>query len=96
MTNSSTMQPESHCCNTSGQVGCTIAFDQICEPGAYVCKWNGHLLRVPPDGVTAGRSPLLNIVGPDQLYVTKISDNPYVTVTKARLICSNFDINVNF
>ncbi|MHC4993005.1 MAG: hypothetical protein ACYTGC_18685 [Planctomycetota bacterium] len=80
----------------TGNVGCTIPFDQINEPGAYICQWNGHLLRVPADGVTPGRSPLLNIVGPEQLFVTKICDNPYVPVTKARLVASNFDINVNF
>ncbi len=74
----------------------TIPFDAINEPGAYICNWSGHLLRVPEDGVTAGRSPMLNIVGPDQLFVTKICDNPYVTLTKARLLASNFDVNVNF
>ena len=75
---------------------CTIPFDQINEPGAYVCNWSGHLLRVPNDGVTAGRSPLLNIVGPQPLFVTKISDDPYVSITKARLLACNCDVNVNF
>ena len=82
-----------------GSQGCTggmIPFQQINEPGAYVCNWNGHLLRVPPDGVAMGRSPLLNIVGRDPLFVTKICDDPYVTVTKARLLACNFDVCVNF
>jgi hypothetical protein len=76
--------------------GTNIPFDGIQEPGAYICMWSGHLLRVPEDGVTPGRSPMVNIVGGDQLFVTKISDNPYVTLTKARLLASNFDINVAF
>ena len=80
----------------SKSVGATVPFDAINEPGAYICNWTGHLLRVPEDGVTAGRSPMVNIVGPDQLFVTKISDNPYLTLTKARLLASNFDVNVNF
>ena len=79
--------------NPLGQV---MPFESICEPGAYVCNWSGHLLRVPEDATTAGRSPLINIVGPDNLFVTKISENPYVPVTKARLLASNYDIAVNF
>jgi hypothetical protein len=85
-------------CTTYGStgVGTCIPFDAIQEPGAYICNWSGHLLRVPEDGVTAGRSPLINIVGSEPLTVTKISNNPYVTLTKAKLIASNFDLNVNF
>ena len=74
----------------------TVAFEAINEPGTYVCNWSGHLLRVPEDGVTPGRSPLVNIIGQEPLFVTKISDNPYITLTKARLLASNFDIAVNF
>jgi hypothetical protein len=77
-------------------VGMSIPFEQINEPGAYICCWSGHLLRVPEDGVTPGRSPLINIIGCGPLTVTKISDNPYVTVTKAKLLAANFDLNVNF
>ena len=79
--------------NPLGQV---MPFESICSPGAYVCNWSGHLLRVPEDGVTAGRSPLINIVGPGNLFVTKISENPYIPVTKARLLCCNYDVAVNF
>ncbi len=76
--------------------GVTVPFDQINAPGAYICNWSGHLLRVPEDGVTPGRSPLINIVATEPLTVTKISDNPYITITKAKLLASNFDLNVNF
>jgi hypothetical protein len=90
--------PSNETSTTSGiyNLGQTIPFDGINTPGAYICNWSGHLLRVPEDGVTAGRSPMLNIVGSDPLFVTKISDNPYLTLTKARLLASNHDINVNF
>ena len=76
--------------------GSTVPFEQISTPGAYVCNWSGHLLRVPQDGVAPGRSPLLNIVGPQSLFVTKISEDPYVSITKARLLACNCDVNVNF
>ena len=77
----------------NGQV---IRFECISEPGAYVCNWSGHLLRVPEDAIAPGRSPLITIVGVDNLFVTKISDNPFVTLTKARLEAANADVNVNF
>jgi hypothetical protein len=82
--------------NWQNSCGQTVPFDSINEPGAYICNWSGHLLRVPEDGVTAGRSPMVNIVGSEALFVTKISENPYITLTKARLLASNFDVNVNF
>jgi hypothetical protein len=74
----------------------TIPFAQINEPGAYVCTWSGHLIRVPEDGVAPGRSPLLSIVGNQPLFVTKVSNDPYVTITKARLLACNFNLPVNF
>ena len=74
----------------------TVPWDSINEPGTYICHWSGHLLRVPEDGVTPGRSPMLNIVGYEPLFVTKISDDPYVPLTKARLLASNYDIKINF
>ena len=76
--------------------GTTVPFDSIQEPGAYIFNCTGHLLRIPEDGVTLGRSPMINIVAQEPIVVTKISDNPYETVTKARLLASNFDLPVNF
>lgn len=76
--------------------GTTIPFEAISEPGCYVCNWSGHLCRVPEDGIAPGRSPLINIVGNEPLLVTKISDNPYIPLTKAKMLACNFDLNVNF
>jgi hypothetical protein len=73
-----------------------MPFDSINEPGAYICNWSGHLLRVPEDGVTPGRAPVLCIVGHEPLYVTKISDDPNITTTQARHLASTYDLHVNF
>ncbi len=78
------------CCGT------TIPFESIQQPGCYICNWSGHLLRVPEDGVAPGRSPLVNIIGTEPLFVTKLSDNPFITITKAKMIASNLDCSVNF
>ena len=76
--------------------GQTLPWSSICEPGCYICNWSGHLLRVPDDGVAPGRSPLINMVGCEPLFVTKISNNPFVSVTKAKLLACNADVHVNF
>ncbi len=77
-------------------VGTQIPFDSIHEPGTYICNWSGHLLRVPEDAVSQGRSPLLDIRARDPLFTTKISDDPYITLTKARLTAADHDVAVNF
>ncbi len=83
--------------NANGaSIGTRIPFEAIQDPGCYICNWSGHLLRVPEDGVAPGRSPLLTIVGCEPLFVTKISENPYMTLTKAKVVASNYDLAVNF
>ena len=76
--------------------GTQIPFGAINEPGCYICNWSGHLLRVPDDAIKPGRSPVINMVGCDQLFVTRISNDPFVPVTKARMLAANCDVTVNF
>ncbi len=82
--------------DTDESCGQTLPWSSISEPGCYVCNWSGHLLRVPDDAIAPGRSPLINMVACEPLFVTKISDNPFVSVTKAKLLACNADVNVNF
>jgi len=74
----------------------TLPFNGICEPGAYICRWSGHLLRVPQDSISTEQTPRMSVVGTDTLLVTKIDNDPYITVTKARLQAANHDVCVNF
>ncbi len=76
--------------------GVVMPFESIGEPGAYICNWSGHLLRVPEDAVVRGRSPAVNIVGPGSISVTKISNDPFITRTKAKLLAANFDVEADF
>lgn len=73
-----------------------MSFDGINEPGAYICRWSGHLLRVPEDSISTERTPRMSVIGADALLVTKIDNNPFVTVAKARLLAANQDVSVNF
>ena len=83
-------------CTTMSARGTTLPIANIHEPGAYICNWSGHLLRVPDDGITMGRSPLLDIVGHEPPSVTKIAANPFIALTKARMLAADMDVSVNF
>ena len=76
--------------------GTTLPFDGINEPGAYICRWSGHLLRVPEGSISTERTPRMSVIGADALLVTKLDNDPYVPVTKARLLAANHDVSVNF
>ncbi len=76
--------------------GNTLAFDSLNEPGTYLCHWSGHLLRVPEDAIKPGQSTVLTMTGKEALFVTKISNDPFVALTKARLISADRDLPVNF
>ena len=78
------------------KLGARIPFESINEPGVYLANWTGHLIRVPEDGFKAGRSPLIEIRGKETFFVTKLSDDPYLTITKARMLAADLDLPVNF
>lgn len=80
----------------TASVGAQIPFESIHEPGTFVCNWSGHLLRIPEDAVIQGRSPMVEILGREPLFATKISNDPYMTLTKARLAAADHDVLVNF
>ena len=81
--------------NTGGS-GTRIQFEHLNEPGTYVCLWSGHLLRVPEDAIKPGRSPVLGITAKEPLFVIKLSSDPYIPVTKARMVAADWDVAVNF
>ena len=76
--------------------GTQFPWDAINEPGTYVCNWSGHLLRVPDDALKPGRSPLINISASEPLFVTKLTYDPFVPVSKARMLAADCDVAVNF
>ncbi len=76
--------------------GAQVPFDAINEPGCYVTNWDGHLVRVPDDAIKPGRSPLMSIIGTETLFVTKISCDPFLTISKAKMLAADYDVVVNF
>ena len=76
--------------------GSQVPFESLNECGTYVCNWSGHLLRVPDDAIKPGRSPLMTIIGAEPLFLTKISNDPFIVLSKARILAANCDVHVNF
>ncbi len=76
--------------------GPTHIFDQIEHPGCYVTNDSGLLLRVPQDALGRGRSPLMDVVSNEPWIVTKISEDPYLPLSKARLASADLDIKIHF
>ena len=82
--------------STSQSQHFTVPLNEITQAGAYYNHNTGWLYRVPSEGLALGHSPVMNILSGDECFVTKISDDPWVPVGKARQICSNMDFAVNF
>lgn len=78
----------------------TILWNDINDPGAYVTEDGNTLFRVQDDAVASGRSPRITAVsnesGTDGFLVAMISDNPNITLSKARQLCADSDIHPNF
>jgi hypothetical protein len=74
--------------------GASIPFDSIRDPGAYICNWSGHLLRVPQQALVP--NGVMNIVAAEPLYVTKICDDPDVPLSQAREAASQYNVPVGF
>ncbi len=77
-------------------VGTQLKWGGISEPGAYLSNWSGHLIRLPEDALEPGRSPVFEIIGKEPLMVTKLCNDPFVPVSKARMIAADLDLAVNF
>ncbi len=82
--------------STVTAIGGKFPLGGVHETGTYVCNWSGHLLRMSEGGQGWGGSPFFNIVAKEPLFITKISNDPFVTLSKAREIASSLDVPVNF
>ncbi len=77
-------------------IGRSFALGTIEEPGAYLCNWSGHLLLVPEEATPFGQIPHLEIRAREVLYVTKLSDDPFIPLATARIVATDLGHVVNF
>ena len=74
-----------------------VLLQDIAEAGAYVCHWSGDLLRVTEHEIPQHNVPESAEAPQDQLLqTTKISGDPFIPISQARFLASNFDIDISF
>ena len=73
-----------------------INWESISEPGAYVERGNGDLYRVPKGALLPGASPAIVKESRGASVMVKLSDDPFLTTFKARLLCAQHNIEANF
>ena len=73
-----------------------VPFGEVQTPGCYVAKNNGILYRIPAEALALGRSPVIEIVSKTGTLMTKISEDPWIPLTKARQLCADADVFPNF
>ena len=74
----------------------SIPFNRISEPGTYYSQATGWLYRLPEKSLEDGQNPKMSIVGNSELRLTKISDDPEISLDKARKVCADREFDVNF
>jgi len=73
-----------------------VAFSELHRPGTYVCNETGTLFRIPQDALVSGRSPLIEIVSTQPTMMTKLSDDPWLPISKARELAADCDLYISF
>lgn len=68
----------------------------IDQPGFYVSRTTGHGFRVTKELLIPGASPALSLLGADQDRFVQVSEDPYIPVTAARILCADNDVSPNF
>ena len=73
----------------------TLRFEEIQDPGVYVTE-RGAMFRIPPDALAQGHSPLISWESKDSVVVTRVCEDPYAPISRARQLAADADLNVNF
>jgi hypothetical protein len=73
-----------------------VTWENINDPGTYVERGSGDLYRVPKEGLIPGASPSIVKESRGASVLLKISDDPFITTYKARLICAQNNVVPNF
>jgi len=71
-------------------------WENINEPGTYVERGSGDLYRFPKESLIPGASPSIVKESRGASVLLKISDDPFITTFKARLMCAQHNVEPNF
>lgn len=74
----------------------TIGWSNIDQPGFYVSRTTGQGYRITKDLLIPGASPALSVLGAEHDRFVLVSEEPFVPVTAARILCADNDITPTF
>ena len=81
---------------TRRQVLSEVTWEAINDPGAYVERGSGDLYRFPKESLIPGASPSIVKESRGASVLVKLSDDPFITTFKARLLCAQHNVEPNF
>jgi hypothetical protein len=73
-----------------------VTWESINDPGAYVERGTGDLYRFPKEALIPGASPSIVKESRGASVLLKLSDDPFITTFKARLLCAQNNVEANF
>ncbi len=73
-----------------------ITWEAVDEPGSYVERGSGDLYRFPKESLIPGASPAIVKESRGASVLVKLSDDPFITTFKARLLAAQHNIEPNF
>jgi hypothetical protein len=73
-----------------------IPISQVNEPGTYVSRATGDLIRITKGGVAPDDEEAGGKAIERNIEVAIISRNPFIRITEARILAANLDVPVNF
>jgi len=73
-----------------------VSWEAINDPGTYVERGSGDLYRFPKEALIPGASPAIVKESRGASILVKLSEDPFVTTFKARLLCAQHNIEPNF
>ena len=71
-------------------------WEAISEAGAYVERGSGDLYRFPKESLIPGASPCIVKESRGASVLVKVSEDPFITSFKARLLAAQHNIEPNF
>ena len=73
-----------------------VTWEAVDHPGAYVERGSGDLYRFPKEALIPGASPAIVKESRGASVLVKLSEDPFITTFKARLLCAQHNIEPNF
>jgi len=73
-----------------------VTWEAVDQPGAYVERGSGDLYRIPKEALIPGASPAIVKESRGASILLKLSDDPFITTFRARLICAQHNVEPNF